>query len=288
MRAQETRSGGGGLERSCGRGWIAGDGPVGGVERFRAWFPGEAYARHRHDTYAVGVTDCGVQVFDYRGAVRTSTPGEVVVLHPDEVHDGRAGTGDVFGYRIVYVEPARLAEALRELRGRPGPLPFVREAVSADGRLSRAVAGAFRGPLEPLAADALVLELAGALLAATAEREPPGLARRVDAAAVERARQFLDVECTRVVRSTELERITGLTRYELPASSGRCSARAPTGTWSCAASISPGRGSTSSARWSRRPATPGSPTRRTSPARSGRRSGSRRPAIARCGPRDAT
>jgi AraC-like DNA-binding protein len=37
----------------------------------------------------------------------------------------------------------------------------------------------------------------------------------VDVPALERARQFLDAECTRVVHSTELESLTGLTRYEL-------------------------------------------------------------------------
>ena len=38
---------------------------------------------------------------------------------------------------------------------------------------------------------------------------------RVDVAVIERARQFLDAERTRVVHSTELESITGLTRYDL-------------------------------------------------------------------------
>ena len=69
--------------------------------------------KHRHDTYAIGLTDRGVQIFDYRGSARASMPGQVVVLYPDEVHDGRAGTDEGFGYRIVYVEPSRLAEALR-------------------------------------------------------------------------------------------------------------------------------------------------------------------------------
>jgi len=107
-------------------GWIASSRPVGGVELFSAWFAGQAYQKHRHDTYAIGVTDSGVQVFDYRGSGRASTPGQVVVLDPDEVHDGRAGTNEGFGYRIVYVAPSLLAEALRVLRGRPYPLP-VRE-----------------------------------------------------------------------------------------------------------------------------------------------------------------
>lgn len=215
---QETRSAGAGLERSCrdtGAGWLTGSRPAEGVELFRAWFAGEAYRKHRHDTYAIGVTDSGVQVFDYRGAVHASMPGHVVVLYPDEVHDGRAGTGEGFGYRIVYVEPSRLAEAVRTLRERPYPLPFVREPVSTNPRLSRALGTAFHAPLDPLAVDSLVLDLALGLLAG--ERGGAGhlVSRRVDVAAIERARQFLDAEKTRVVHSRELESVTGLTRYDV-------------------------------------------------------------------------
>jgi len=219
MRSKVTRSGGEGLERSCARtvtSWIASRAPADGVELFRAWFAGEAYQKHRHDTYAIGLTDRGVQVFDYRGSVRTSTPGEVVVLYPDEPHDGRAGTDEGFGYRIVYVEPSRLTEALRVLRGRPSPLPFLRDPVSRNARLARAIGEAFRAPPDSLAIDSLVVGLAEGLMAG--ERRGAGrpvLSRHVDVRALERARQFLDTERTRVVRSTELEAITGLTRYDL-------------------------------------------------------------------------
>jgi AraC-like DNA-binding protein len=213
--SQQTRSGGAGLERSCrtdGEAWIASEGPVGGVERFRAWLGREAYDKHRHDTYAIGLTDRGVQVFDYRGAERVSLPGQVVVLHPDERHDGRAGTRDGFGYRIVYVEPVRIAEALRSLAGHARPLPFVRESVARHAALARAVRRAFASPLDELAADALVAEIAQGLLAG--EGAAP-VAPRLDAAAVERARQLLDAERTRPVRSRELEAASGLSRYEL-------------------------------------------------------------------------
>jgi AraC-like DNA-binding protein len=218
MHSKEARSSGEGLERSCtrtGAGFIASTGPVGGVELFRASFAGEAYQKHRHDTYAIGLTDRGVQVFDYRGLTRFSTPGQVVVLYPDEVHDGRAGTDEVFGYRIIYVEPSHLTEALRVLRGRPYPLPFVAEPVSRSPRLSRAVAAAFQVPLESLVVDSLIVDLAEGLMG-----EEQGGGRRiasqhVDVRVVERAREFLDMERTRVVRSTELETITGLSRYDL-------------------------------------------------------------------------
>jgi AraC-like DNA-binding protein len=207
-------SGGEGLERSCGAGdWVRSRGPIAGVELLRARFSGRAFARHRHDTYAIGVTEAGVQTFDYRGRVESSRPGQVVVLHPDEAHDGRAGAEGGFGYRIVYVEPARIAAAVRAIRGRPAPLPFVREPVSTDPRLSRAIDAAFRAPLDSLAVDGLVVEIAHVLLAK--ERGAGVVARRVDGRAVERARQFLDAERTRAVHSAELEALTGLTRYEL-------------------------------------------------------------------------
>ena len=217
MADNDSRLRPGGLERSCAAtapGWIASSRPTGGVELLRAWFAGPAYSKHRHDTYAIGTTDSGVQVFDYRGAARASLPGQVVVLHPDEVHDGRAGTEDGFGYRIVYVEPAHIAAALRGICGRPGPLPFVREPVSADARLARAVRRAFQTDRDPLAVDGIIADLAEGLLAAGGDAASAA-SRRVDVAAVERARQFLDAERTRVVRSTELEAVTGLTRYEL-------------------------------------------------------------------------
>ena len=217
MRLKKARSAGEGLERSCQRtvvGWLASARPAGGVELFSAWFAGAAYQKHRHDTYAIGVTDSGVQVFDYRGAVHASTPGQVVVLYPDEVHDGRAGNGAGFGYRIVYVEPALLADAVRTLRGRPSPLPFVNEPVSTNARLSQAVEAAFRAPLESLAADSLIVDLAEGLMDAEAGGGRPTVSR-VDVPAIERARQFLDAERTRVVHSMELESITGLTRYDL-------------------------------------------------------------------------
>lgn len=181
----------------------------------RAWFAGEAYSKHRHDTYAIGLTDCGVQVFDYRGSVQASTPGQVVVLYPDEVHDGRAGTEDGFGYRIIYVEPSHLSEALQVLCGRPYPLPFVREPVSTNAKLSQAVQGAFQSPLESLAVDSLMIDLAEGLMAGERSGGRPVASQRVDVPAIERARQFLDAERTRVVHSTELEPITGLTRYDL-------------------------------------------------------------------------
>lgn len=212
-----SNAGGVGLVRSCDEpssDWIhqmqAGD----GVELLEAWFQGLAYQKHRHDTYAIGVTESGVQAFDYRGAVHVSTPGDVVVLHPDECHDGYAGSGLGFGYRQLYVDPGLIFEAVRALCGRRCSLPFVRQPVVTSAKLAVAIQGAFEDHRHPLAIDELIVQLADGLVDAdgTCTRLP--VPRHLDAAAIERARQFLAAE-KHVVRSWELEAVTGLSRYEL-------------------------------------------------------------------------
>jgi AraC-like DNA-binding protein len=101
-----------------------------GVERLEAHLRGPAFAPHRHDTYAIGVTLAGVQTFGFRGEQWHCLPGQVHILHPDELHDGRAGTDDGFGYRIAYVDPALIHDALGG-----EPLPFVAEPVLDMARL---------------------------------------------------------------------------------------------------------------------------------------------------------
>ena len=124
-----------GLERLCvpERNGIVSAPAYPGIERIQAQFRGAAFEPHRHDTYALGVTIRGVQTFNYRGERRYSLPGRVIVLHPDEVHDGGAGTDDGLTYRILYLEPSLLLQCLE---GTGIGLPFVDDPVVDDARLA--------------------------------------------------------------------------------------------------------------------------------------------------------
>ena len=218
MIAQPSGSGGVGLERSCAESagdWLRSARIFSGVELFEAWFQGSAYRRHRHDTYAIGITETGLQEFGYRGAMHRSAPGQVVVLHPDEAHDGHAGSEAGFGYRQLYVEPSVILAAVRDLRGDRSALPFLREPVVINAALATTIREAFRGHREPLAGDDLVLRLAEGLLQADAGAGGRPPRSRCDEAAVERARQLLAAETGRVVRSDELETVSGLPRFDL-------------------------------------------------------------------------
>jgi AraC-like DNA-binding protein len=201
------------LERSCGADeWVDAAGSADGVELFRARLRGRPFSRHRHDVYAIGVTEEGVQAFGYRGRVERSLPGQVFVLHPDEPHDGRADGPGAFGYRQIYVSPDRIASALPTLTGRQAPLPFAAPVID-DPVLARVVRAAFARAPEPLALDGLVLQLAEGLLRFSAVGLTSTLRCRVDLPAVERGRDFLRSRLT-VVQSAEVEAVTGLNRYQ--------------------------------------------------------------------------
>ncbi len=206
-----------GLERSCGPGtrdWIRIGTSRPGFERLEASFAGHAFAAHRHDTYAIGITDKGVQSFGYRGTEAHSLPGQAFVLHPDELHDGHAGTETGFRYRILYIEPRLIQEAL----GAPhGPLPFVRGAVTSDARLHEAILSAVEDadvPVDDLQLDQILAQLAEALAAHDPSARPAGT-RAFDLRAVRIAHEYLDAHLLAPVSSARLERVTGLSRFAL-------------------------------------------------------------------------
>lgn len=181
-----------------------------GIARMSARFQGFSFAPHRHDTYAVGITTHGVQAFDYRGISRGSGHGFGFILHPDERHDGRAGTDAGFGYSIAYVSPSLIRDALGG-----AALPFVQDPVSSDPRMISAIR-------ELLARDPVDLEI-GVISAvsalAIAMQEAGGAQNtrpvRLDQAALRFAEALLRETRDRRVSMDELEQETGLSRWEL-------------------------------------------------------------------------
>jgi AraC-like DNA-binding protein len=184
-----------------------------GIERIEGRFSGTAYDPHRHDTYAIGVTLHGVQTFRYRGRIRYSLPGQIMVLHPDEVHDGGAATEAGLRYRMLYLEPALLAENLDR---RSRSLPFVKEGVIDDAALRDVLLAALSTldePLEPLFTSDFVNHLADGL--ARHSDAPGRLPARPCPRSVRLARDYLEANALRHVQSAELEALTGLDRFRL-------------------------------------------------------------------------
>jgi AraC-like DNA-binding protein len=200
-----------GLERSCMVDGIVHAPAAGNIERIEARFHGQGFEPHRHDTYAIGMTLSGVQTFEYRGSSHASVPGKVIVLHPDELHDGAAGTEDGLRYRMLYLPPERLIEAAGGARG----LPFVADPIIFDETFRRCLVEALEDlEAEPqtLLMDDLVARLTESLWR-HADGPGPAPVTSVSRQAVLRCRDYLQEHSTRPVSSEELEAVSGLDRY---------------------------------------------------------------------------
>ena len=206
----------GGLERSCRadlESRIIPAPPLPGFDRIEARFNGNFFEPHRHDTYAIGVTLYGVQTFKYRGANHYSQPGQIIVLHPDELHDGAAGTDDGLRYRMLYLEPSLVRLAMGDLCS---SLPFIRRPVIEDDLLLVTLTAALETldrDLEDIQATEIVADVTDGLVRHS-ERQT-GHRQTIARPRIWRARDFLHENCQRNISSIELEQVSGLDRYSL-------------------------------------------------------------------------
>lgn len=193
-----------------GQDWVLRAKPQPQMERIEAYFSGHGFEMHRHDTYAIGLTLSGVQSFQYGKEQVNNLPGQTMVLHPDEPHDGHAGTEDGFRYRMFYLEPAMIQNVLG---GKP--LPFIKGGVSTDPRLLRATQTLLQdlsASFDPLELDDAVFDVAVALQDAAGIRKGR---QAVNYPAAQRARELLMASLEHGVNLDQLEHASDTDRWRL-------------------------------------------------------------------------
>jgi len=190
-----------------------------GIESVRAHFVGHAYDPHWHDSFLVGVTEQGVQQFNCRRVRHRSTPGQVFLLEPGDIHDGLAPTEEGFTYSTLYLEPAWLDQQLRALfEQAPGnSLPSFADTLCHDERLARATALAFRAVhdqdlriVRQTATDDLLACLTRHLQWRRRINPDPRLPLTA-----QRARDFLHANLERDIGLEDLAQACGIDRFRL-------------------------------------------------------------------------
>lgn len=75
-------------------------------------FSDYSFPRHSHDQYGFGVMTSGAQrSWSVIGHVE-SAAGDVIMLNPGEMHDGRSADGSARGWKILYFDPVVIAREL--------------------------------------------------------------------------------------------------------------------------------------------------------------------------------
>ena len=180
------------------------------IERVANRLVGAAFSPHRHDTYTVALTMAGVQTFNYRGAIRHSLPGQVLILHPDEVHDGHCRDEAGFSYWAAYIPPTHVQTVLGGAE-----LPFVVNGISANPALITAVVNMVidcAGVEDPGAYEDALYDLAQAMNEVAGKMAKVKIANRT---AVMRVREFLDTAVVSGARLDQLEKVSGCDRWQL-------------------------------------------------------------------------
>jgi len=189
---------------------------------FRARFLNHAYTRHTHARYAVGAVESGTQTYACRGAQHRAGPGTLLLINPDEPHDGRTAPGDWCCYRMLYIGAGQVRRAQAEAGERgnagPGALPLFAQPATDDAETARALL-ALHAASEVRALPALELESRFlALLARLARRHAGAPASRKTSPhsrSVRLAQEYLRANLDRDPSLADLARVTGLARSPL-------------------------------------------------------------------------
>src|SRR5689334_12779207 len=92
--------------------------PIRGVEAMHAT-TARSYPRHTHDQFGIGlVTDGRHASWSGVGQVEAG-PGDFICVNPGEVHDGHGVAGRPRSWKILYFEPAVVAEIRGDIAERP-------------------------------------------------------------------------------------------------------------------------------------------------------------------------
>ncbi|WP_394821348.1 AraC family transcriptional regulator [Pendulispora albinea] len=199
---------------------------VQGVDLLRSDASTHRYARHSHEGYALGVVEAGAHAFAARGRVWTAVPGCVIIVNPDDPHDGGpADRGRAYSYRMIYVDGAVLRGALDEAAGRRTPVPFFAEPIVHDPALARRLVRlhrAFDGTETTLEREARLLtalvELAQRHGKAPAAGDPKGGSPRDVALALAYLSENFAEDCS----LAQLSALAGVDRFHLLRAFRRC------------------------------------------------------------------
>jgi AraC-like DNA-binding protein len=86
------------------------------------------YELHTHPTYVIAVVTQGCERLRIGTRREVAPAGSIIIVHPEECHDGEAGIAEGWSYRTLYPSVALMCDVAREL-GRQGAPVFGRRVI---------------------------------------------------------------------------------------------------------------------------------------------------------------
>ncbi|WP_321911742.1 AraC family transcriptional regulator [Paraburkholderia sp. J11-2] len=177
-----------------------------------------SFGRHTHDQYGIGVIDRGGHVSLSDAGEVEAVPGDLILVNPGEVHDGRPLDAAGRTWRMLYFEP-RWVDALQGDITQGDDAAFALHAPVIREPHWRALFNAAfahvtdeNGDLSHMAFDAATLEVMTRLVEALGHRR--ALAQ-CSPASLARVRDMIDTDPARPFSLAQLAQAAGLSRFQL-------------------------------------------------------------------------
>jgi AraC-like DNA-binding protein len=107
-----------------------------GLQLLHARFRRQAFPRHSHEGYGVGVIEAGALGFYYRGENLVAPAGRINTVNPGEIHTGQAAADRGWTYRMLYFSAEFLQKMTESIASRSIPLPILTQGVINDPQLA--------------------------------------------------------------------------------------------------------------------------------------------------------
>ncbi|MGB1289003.1 MAG: helix-turn-helix domain-containing protein, partial [Aggregatilineales bacterium] len=95
------------------------------------------FAKHFHDTYAIGVIVHGRYEFFHISGVQHISNGEIVTINPGEVHSGHTLDNHGWEYRMIYPGLTLMRQIAEEVTLSKWELPWFKNPVTHDAEVAR-------------------------------------------------------------------------------------------------------------------------------------------------------
>lgn len=179
----------------------------------------EAFQKHTHDTYSIGLVRLGQTRFCLHRQVEalvTVGKGDLVLIHPGEVHACNPMPGSVLSYYMLYVDPALMEQVVDGPADEPAGEIFFQQPVIRDPELSRDLIAVCRRMFQ--AEDRLEIETRrcealAKLILRYGNRLPQSAGHPRDTGNVHLAHNYLMDNLARNVSLRELAEQSGLSPY---------------------------------------------------------------------------
>ena len=192
---------------------------LGGLDVLQARFVKQAFARHTHEVFTVGVVWQGAAEFWNRGAKHVAPGGSVMMINPDEVNTGHPFAEDGYVHLVLYPSAEQLRTVAEQVTGRKVATLYFPQSVATAPDVARRLTAAHRVLADP-AASLLAREttLQGALASLITslgdERLSPTRGGR-ERAVVREVRAYLEEHACEDISLDDLARLSGLSPFYL-------------------------------------------------------------------------